>query len=176
MAAVLAACIVPALAADAWLTDIDAGRKQAAAENKAVLIEFTGSNWRQPCIKPRKNGIATSNTGTAGLAAEAKVKGAFAKDTYIHPDNSVARIGNSEVNRRHATMIRRINDSLADLIHLLKDLNIDNDTLIVFISDNGPHHESGSDPKHNHGAMHPAYFRAYGMIRHMGRQHQPSNT
>ncbi len=111
-----------------------------------------------------KNGIATSNTGTAELAAEAKIQGPFAKDTYIHPDNSVARIGNSEINRRHATMIRRIDDSLADLIHLLKDLHIDDNTMIVFTSDNGPHHESGADPKHNHGTRHPAYFRAYGMM------------
>lgn len=60
----LVACIAPALAADAWLTDIDAGKKQAAAENKAVLIEFTGSDWCQPCMKLRKNVTGTKEFET----------------------------------------------------------------------------------------------------------------
>ncbi len=43
----LAACIAPAAAAEsnAWMTDLDAAKKKAAAENKAVLVEFSGSDW-----------------------------------------------------------------------------------------------------------------------------------
>lgn len=35
-------------------------------------------------------------------------------------------------------MIRRVDDAVADLIRLLKDLKIDDNTMIVFTSDNGP--------------------------------------
>ncbi len=55
----LAACIAPAFAADAWLTNIGEACKQAAAQNKAVLIEFTGSDWCNPCMALRKNVTGT---------------------------------------------------------------------------------------------------------------------
>jgi len=38
----------------AWLTSIDEGLKQAKAENKLVMIEFTGSDWCPPCIMMAK--------------------------------------------------------------------------------------------------------------------------
>ncbi len=50
-------------------------------------------------------------------------------------------------------MIRRIDDAVGDLLQLLKDLGIDDNTLLVFSSDNGPHIEGGQDP---------TFFRSYG--------------
>lgn len=47
-----------------------------------------------------------------------------------------------DVYQRYATDVRRIDDAVADLTQLLKDLKIDNDTLVVFTSDNGPSIES----------------------------------
>lgn len=102
----------------------------------------------------KKNGTESVNT-----AFDAKAE--KDKDTYIHPDN--ARFPN-DVAKRHSTMIRRVDDAVADLIHLLKDLKIDNDTMIVFTSDNGPHNEGGADPKHRHGAQNPQFFKSYGMM------------
>ncbi|MCC8147857.1 sulfatase-like hydrolase/transferase [Akkermansia sp.] len=110
-----------------------------------------------------KDGLATSNTGTKALAEAAGVKGKYEKDSYIHPDNAAPCI-DQEVERRHATMIRRVDDTIADMIQTLKELGIDDNTMIVFTSDNGPHHEGGADSKHWHGAKNPAYFRAYGMM------------
>ena len=46
------------------------------------------------------------------------------------------------VYQRYATATRRIDDAVGDLVKLLQDLNIDNDTLVVFTSDNGPSIES----------------------------------
>lgn len=44
--------LVSARAAEAnWLTNYDAALKQAAAENKPVVINFTGSDWCGWCIK-----------------------------------------------------------------------------------------------------------------------------
>jgi len=40
--------------------------------------------------------------------------------------------------REHVTMIRRIDDSVADILQTLRDLHIDNNTIVVFTSDNGP--------------------------------------
>lgn len=37
-----------------WLTDVKAAREKAAAENKFVLMDFTGSDWCPWCIKLRK--------------------------------------------------------------------------------------------------------------------------
>ena len=37
-----------------WGTDIDSAVKQAKAENKSVLVEFTGSDWCPPCIMMHK--------------------------------------------------------------------------------------------------------------------------
>ncbi len=83
------------------------------------------------------------------------------KDTYIYPEHAVF---DNKTARHHATMIRRVDDLMADLIQLLKDLNIDKNTLIVFTSDNGPHNEPGSDPAHQHGTQDPQYFTSYGMM------------
>ena len=58
-------------------------------------------------------------------------------DSYIHPDYST--LANSP--KRHASMIRRLDNAMGDLSQLLKDLNIDDNTIVVFTSDNGAHHE-----------------------------------
>ncbi|MEN8662288.1 MAG: sulfatase-like hydrolase/transferase [Lentimonas sp.] len=67
-------------------------------------------------------------------------------NSWIHPDYANARWKKNQpwpdVYQRYATMVRRIDDSVGDLIHLLKDLKIDDNTLIVFTSDNGPSKES----------------------------------
>ena len=34
-----------------WMTDFEAAQKKAAAENKAMLVDFTGSDWCGWCIK-----------------------------------------------------------------------------------------------------------------------------
>ena len=48
-----------AMASEGWLTDLDAAKKQAAAENKDILIDFTGSDWCGWCIKLDKEVFAT---------------------------------------------------------------------------------------------------------------------
>lgn len=39
---------------EAWLITIEEGLKQAKAQNKLVMIEFTGSDWCPPCIMMAK--------------------------------------------------------------------------------------------------------------------------
>lgn len=57
-------------------------------------------------------------------------------DSWIHPDYRNPEWTNVE--QRYATMVRRIDSALGDLIQLLKDLEIDEETMVVFTNDNGP--------------------------------------
>lgn len=50
----LAAMATPAFGAMEWMTDLDAALERAAREDKAVLIDFTGSDWCTWCIRLRK--------------------------------------------------------------------------------------------------------------------------
>lgn len=42
---------VSAIAAEGWMTDFEAAKKKAKVENKALLVDFTGSDWCHWCIK-----------------------------------------------------------------------------------------------------------------------------
>ena len=74
-------------------------------------------------------------------------------DSYVHPDYANATYDDDQnVNtpekpwpdtyKRYATANRRIDDAIGDVMQLLKDLNISENTLVVFSSDNGPSIES----------------------------------
>jgi len=89
-------------------------------------------------------------------------------DSWIHPDYANATYDNDknpatpevawpDVYKRYATDTRRIDDAIGDIIHLLKDLEIDQNTMIVFASDNGPSRESYLKEPYN-----PTFFRSYG--------------
>lgn len=78
-------------------------------------------------------------------------------DSWIHPDYA-AQAGWSDANKRHATMIRRIDDAVADLLQLLADLGIADNTLLVFTADNGPHDEAGAGGTYTQD---PTFFRSY---------------
>ena len=49
-----AALLSPVMAADGWMTDLPAACRQAAKENKLVLIDFTGSDWCSSCVRLRR--------------------------------------------------------------------------------------------------------------------------
>lgn len=52
-------------ALEGWSTDLDKALKKAKAENKSVLVEFTGSDWCPPCIAMRKNVFSKKEFVTA---------------------------------------------------------------------------------------------------------------
>jgi len=92
-------------------------------------------------------------------------------DSWIHPDYAHATYDDDhnpetpevawpKVYKRYATATRRIDDAIGDIIHLLKDLKIDNNTMIVFSSDNGPSRESYL-PK-GYLPNNPSFFRSFG--------------
>ncbi len=59
-----------------------------------------------------------------------------------------------------AAMITRLDDGVGRLMRKLADLGIDDHTLVLFTSDNGPHREGGSDP---------AFFKSSGPLRGIKR-------
>ncbi len=74
-------------------------------------------------------------------------------DSWVHPDYRAATYDDDhnpatpevawpDVYKRYATAVRRLDDAVADLRSLLADLHLDQDTLVLFTSDNGPSIES----------------------------------
>ena len=74
-------------------------------------------------------------------------------DSYYYPDYANATYdddGNAntpevawpDVYKRYAGAVRRVDDCVGDILQTLKDLRIDDNTLVVFCSDNGPSMES----------------------------------
>ena len=51
--------------------------------------------------------------------------------------------------KAHAAMISRLDADIGKLQSLLKKLKLEEDTLVFFSSDNGPHREGGNDPDFN---------------------------
>ena len=89
-------------------------------------------------------------------------------DSYYHPDYAGATWDNDkdaatpetawpDVYKRYATDVRRIDDCLGDLMQQLKDLKIDDNTLVVFSTDNGPSRESYLPENYE-----PNFFNSFG--------------
>ena len=50
----LAVLVITSRAEPAWQTNFEAAKQQAKKENKALLLDFTGSDWCGFCIKLKK--------------------------------------------------------------------------------------------------------------------------
>lgn len=77
-------------------------------------------------------------------------------DSWIHPEYRNPEW--SDVERRFATMVRRIDSCIGDLTQLLDDLGIEEDTLVVFTNDNGPLAVSYIEGE----PFTPIHFQSYG--------------
>jgi arylsulfatase A-like enzyme len=87
-------------------------------------------------------------------------------DSYMYPDyaNAIWKPGPDSpeapwpnVYKRYASSVRRVDDCMGDLVALLRQLNIETNTLVVFTSDNGPSRESYL-PQH----YEPDFFHSFG--------------
>lgn len=92
-------------------------------------------------------------------------------DSWTHPDYANATFDNDndkstpeipwpDTYKRYATDTRRLDDNIGDLFKLLADLKIDDNTLVVFSSDNGPSIEAYL-PK-PHAAYAANFFGSFG--------------
>jgi uncharacterized sulfatase len=78
-------------------------------------------------------------------------------DNYIFPEYRNPAWPESQ--QRFASMVRRIDNSVGDLFQLLEDLGIEDNTLVIFTSDNGPHKES-----YGYGDYDPTMFESFGEL------------
>ncbi|CAZ97655.1 sulfatase-like hydrolase/transferase [Zobellia galactanivorans] len=81
----------------------------------------------------------------------------YADATYI-PENGKKPVPWTDVYKRYATDTRRIDSAVGDILQLLKDLKIDDNTLVIFTSDNGPSVESYLKDQ----PIVPTFFGSYG--------------
>ena len=82
----------------------------------------------------------------------------YASATWDHDKNpSTPPVPWPDVYKRFATDVRRIDDCVGDLLQLLKDLGLDQNTLVVFTSDNGPSRESYLKEPYE-----PTFFHSFG--------------
>jgi arylsulfatase A-like enzyme len=65
-----------------------------------------------------------------------------------------------DVQKRYANDVRRIDFCVGDVLQLLKDLRLDDNTMVVFSSDNGPSIESYLENE----PYAPTFFRGYGQF------------
>jgi arylsulfatase A len=71
--------------------------------------------------------------------------------SYKGVDNGPAyRLGpygsQPEAHAAFAAMVKELDDYVGEILKKLKELDIENNTIVVFASDNGPHLEGGADP------------------------------
>ncbi len=57
-----------------------------------------------------------------------------------------------EPGKGYAAMVTRLDDHVGQLLATLRELGIDERTLVLFTSDNGPHREGGNDPDFFHSS------------------------
>jgi len=92
-------------------------------------------------------------------------------DSYIYPEyaNAIydddknpatAEVPWPETFKRYATAVRRIDDAVGDIRQLLVDLKIQDNTLVIFTSDNGPSIESYLPASFKPNQ--PTFFGSYG--------------
>ena len=70
------------------------------------------------------------------------------KDGMEVPDQGIYRDKDWPENKKNmAAMVTRMDADVGRLLALLEELGIDDNTLVLFTSDNGPHKEGGNDPE-----------------------------
>jgi arylsulfatase A-like enzyme len=98
---------------------------------------------------------------TASGTIDSFVHPDYINATYDHDKNpSTPEVAWPDTYKRFASVNRRIDDQVGDILQLLKDLKIDKNTIVVFTSDNGPSKESYL-PK-PFAAYHPTFFNSFG--------------
>ncbi|MCB1209387.1 MAG: sulfatase-like hydrolase/transferase [Verrucomicrobiales bacterium] len=121
-----------------------------------------------PCAYPDGGGLKGGVQWTG--KAHAMLNTAIGEvDGYMHPDYATAtwdddhdpstpEVAWPEAQKRYANDVRRIDFCVGDVLQLLTDLKIADNTLVVFTSDNGPSQESylPNDP------YEPTFFRGFG--------------
>jgi arylsulfatase A-like enzyme len=103
----------------------------------AEALQFVEKNRNQPFFLCLTLTIPHANNEAGRKGMEVPDYGIYKTKDWPEP-----QIG-------HAAMISRMDSDIGRLMARLKKLNLDDNTLVMFSSDNGPHREGGNDPDFN---------------------------
>jgi arylsulfatase A-like enzyme len=127
-----------------------------AARAKKFIIDIASASPRRPFFlylaftAPHMHEELPAQAYPSGRGLKGGLRwplntGSGRTNSWYHPD--YAGQNWPDVEKRHATMIRRVDDAVGDIRQLLRDLDLETNTLVIFTSDNGPHNEDGQDPR-----------------------------
>ncbi len=114
----------------------------------AEALEFIERNQSEPFFLYLALTIPHANNEAGDQGMEAPDYGIYAEKDW--PDSE----------KGFAAMISRMDGDVGRIVQKLKDLGIDDQTVVFFTSDNGPHKEGGHDP---------AFFDSNGPLRGIKR-------
>jgi arylsulfatase A-like enzyme len=99
---------------------------------------------------------------TASGTVDSYIYPEYKTATYDHDKNpATPEVSWPETYQRYASAVRRIDDGVGDLVKLLEDLGIYDNTLVVFTSDNGPADEDYL-PRARYIQATPNFFNSFG--------------
>ncbi len=111
-------------------------------------LRFLEANKAKPFFLYLALTIPHANNEAGKLGMEVPSDEPYSKEAWPQPQ------------RNHAAMITRMDRDIGRLLQKLQDLGIDDNTIVFFTSDNGPHREGGGDPN---------FFRSSGPLRGIKR-------
>lgn len=111
-------------------------------------LDFIDRNRQRPFFLYLAYTIPHANNEAGRKGMEVPSLGAYADESWPEPQKG------------HAAMITRMDSDIGKLMAKLKKLGIDENTLVMFSSDNGPHREGGADPN---------FFNSSGPLRGIKR-------
>jgi len=107
-------------------------------------LAFIERNQNEPFFLYLALTIPHANNEARDKGMEVPSYGPYADEDWLEPQKG------------HAATITRMDGDVGRLFEKLKALGLDDDTLVLFSSDNGPHKEGGADP---------AFFNSSGPLR-----------
>jgi arylsulfatase A-like enzyme len=98
---------------------------------EAEALKWIRANHQKPFFLYLAITLPHANNEGKQAGMEVPSTAAFAEKDWPAPEKGKAE------------MIRRMDEGVGAVMGLLKELNVDNNTLVIFASDNGPHNEGG---------------------------------
>ena len=81
-------------------------------------------------------------------------------DSLLVRPNADSKMAKAESVRYYFASVTGVDRAFGQILDALKELGLDKNTIVIFTSDNGPHHEGGADPD---------FFKSYGPFRGIKR-------
>ncbi|MBP6386733.1 MAG: arylsulfatase [Pseudarcicella sp.] len=108
--------------------------KYAPNEFEREALEFIDNNKEKPFFMYFAINTPHANSEYKKTGMEVPNFGRFENETWTDPEKA------------YATMVENLDNTVGKLVEKLKALNLDENTMIVFSSDNGAHSEGGHNP------------------------------